>query len=61
MNNCRELEQLLYNKWHNYLFNTVLYTYYGQDTTDFFKQDIAAQNNDKYSYCLIQEIKQTKK
>ena len=53
MNNCRELKQLLYNKWHYYLF----IQFCTHDTTDFFfKQDIAAQNNDKYGSCLIQEI-----
>ena len=34
-------------------FYTVLYTWHYRF---FLKQDIAAQNNDKYGSCLIQEI-----
>jgi len=52
VNNCRELEQLLYNKWQY----SLLIQFCTHDTTDFFKQDIASQNNDKYGGFFIQEI-----
>ena len=51
VNNCRELEQLLYNKWQYSLF-----IQFCTHDSFFLKQDIASQNNDKYGSCLIEEI-----